>query len=213
MSENDVDSLRRMERLLLLLAAARQAGITPIKIQPLHAFAYLANVLAPVWHMRPLNERLLKRQGGPYYTDMQTDLDRMVGMGLARIVGVTHTQTPDGSWRLEGAYEPHPIVSRSALDFVREVPENKSTWVFVQELAYALSAMPTEDLASALVEDATYVDPASSDDTLLNLDARNPSLRVAQYFKKLRSNGVPMSPGEQIHLYVRHLHARRAHGG
>ena len=61
-------SLRRQVRLLVLLRAAEAAGLAPLRILRLHAFAYLSNVLAPVWDLRALDGKVLKRRGGPFYS-------------------------------------------------------------------------------------------------------------------------------------------------
>src|SRR2546422_4375809 len=70
-------SLRRHARLIALLHAAEGAGLVPLRITRLHSFAYLSNVLAPVWDMAALDGKILKRRGGPFYPNMQRDLDRL----------------------------------------------------------------------------------------------------------------------------------------
>ena len=48
----DYDALRQQVRLLMLLDGSERAGITPIRLHRLHTYAYLSNVLAPVWTRR-----------------------------------------------------------------------------------------------------------------------------------------------------------------
>ena len=62
----DYDALRRQMRLLLLLDGSERAGIAPIRLRLLHTYAYLSNVLAPVWNASILDGRLLKMRGGPF---------------------------------------------------------------------------------------------------------------------------------------------------
>ena len=75
----DYDALRRRIRLLLLLDGSERAGLAPINVRRLHTYAYLSNVLAPVWNTRVFDGSLLKRRGGPFYPALQHDLDRLVG--------------------------------------------------------------------------------------------------------------------------------------
>ena len=117
------DSLRRQARILLLLRGAAGAGLCPIDLLALHAYAYLANVLAPVWDMPPLDGRILKRRGGPFYPTLQADLDRLVGMGVVRISDVAHVQDSAGKWRLEGQYTLHRTMAEPAIDFLLGQPD------------------------------------------------------------------------------------------
>jgi hypothetical protein len=64
--EEQFASLRRRVRVVTLLEAAEAAGLVPLGILRLHAFAYLSNVLAPVWDMPALDGKVLKRRGGPW---------------------------------------------------------------------------------------------------------------------------------------------------
>src|SRR5208337_5409069 len=100
-------TLKKQVRLTVLLDAAEEAGLAPMPVLRLHAFAYLANVLAPVWELPPLEGKVLKRRGGPFYPTLQHDLDRLIGLGVAIIFGVSHVQNEDGHWRLEGSYRLH----------------------------------------------------------------------------------------------------------
>ncbi len=71
-------SLRRRVRLVVLLDAAEAAGLVPIKILRFHAFAYLSNVLAPVWDLSVFDGKGFKRRGGPFYPALQRDLIRQL---------------------------------------------------------------------------------------------------------------------------------------
>lgn len=213
--QTDLAALRRQARILVLLNGAARAGLEPIGIIPFHAYAFLANVLAPVWDMPVLDGKILKRHGGPFYPALQRDLDRMVGRGMVCIVRINHIRGSDGKWRLEGKYSLNLTMSADALDFLARLPGESDFAAFATELAYALSALSETDLETALVEDATYSDPTVSEDNVLDFGewvGRNPSKNAADYFSSIMTRGTPATPGEKIHLYVRHLR-RRIHGG
>lgn len=215
-SKPDVAALRRQARILVLLDGAARAGLEPMGIIPFHAYAFLANVLAPVWDMHPLDGKILKRKGGPFYPALQRDLDRMVGRGMVRISDVAHVRSSDGKWRLEGKYSLSRSMSAAALACLQELPGEGRFASFATELAYALSALGEEELQTALVEDATYSDPTVSDNNVLDFEEwvhRNPSTNAANYFSRLMPGGTRATPGEKLHLYVRHLRRRiHAHG-
>ena len=213
--EHSSASLRRQVRLLILLSSAEEAGISPLRILRLHAFAYLSNVLAPVWKLHALDGKVLKRRGGPFYPALQRDLDRLVGIGLVKIGGLGHVQDDERRWRLEGWYRLNHEFSDAVLNCVASYEEERKLLSFIQELAFALSALSDDELDKAVSEDATYSDPLVSFGNIVDFDEwrrKNYSANAAQRFETLLSNGAHATRGEMLHLYVRHLN-RRLHGG
>jgi hypothetical protein len=208
-------SARRQVRLLVLLDAAQQAGLSPINVLRLHAFAYLSNVLAPVWDLRALDGKILKRRGGPFYPALQRDLDRLVGMGLAEISNLGHVKDDYGRWRLEGSYQLHREFADAPLALLAEYEEERFLTSFVVELGYALSALSDEEMDQVFTEDATYSDPTIGFENVVDFGEWhriNYSANAADEFEKLMPSGARATLGERLHLYVRHLH-RRIHGG
>lgn len=198
---------------MMLLDAAEAAGLAPIKILRLHAFAYLSNVLAPVWDMPVLDGRVLKRRGGPFYPALQQDLDRLVGMGVATISGVSHVQDESKRWRLEGSYRLHRPFADPILTTLSLFPEESRLGAFVLELGYALSGLSDHELDIAVSQDATYSDPLVTVDNVIDFDGyrENYSVNAAERFDRVVPGGHA-TPGEKLHLYVRHMH-RRINGG
>ena len=64
---------------------AEHAAISPLRTRRLHAFAYLADVLSPVWDMPAFDGKVLKIEGGPHYPDLQREVDRLAILGLINI--------------------------------------------------------------------------------------------------------------------------------
>lgn len=197
----------------MLLDSAEAAGLIPIKILRLHAFAYLSNVLAQVWDMPVMNGKVLKRRGGPFYPALQKDLDRLVGMGVATISGVGHVQDEEQRWRLEGAYRLNHPFAEPILNTLSQFPEDSQLRAFILELAYALSGLSDEELDIAVSQDATYSDSLVTNDNIIEFDGyrENYSVNAARQFDHVVPGGNA-TPGEKLHLYVRHMH-RRIHGG
>ena len=157
---------------------------------------------------------MLKRQGGPFYPELQKDLDRLVGIGVASISGIGHVQDESRRWRLEGAYRLNRQFADPILKSLEKFEEESRLGAFVLELGYALSALSDEDLDKAVSEDATYSDPLVTNDNVVDFESwseRNYSANAAREFAHVIPGGNATS-GEKLHLYVRHLH-RRIHGG
>jgi hypothetical protein len=205
------EGLRRRVRLVILLHTAGKAGLTPLPILRLHTFAFLSNVLAPVWQLPTLDGKILKRRGGPFYPDLQHDLDRIVGMGLAKISRLSHELDHDQRWRLEGAYELNVSMAGPILTLLSQIPEEAQILGFFQELAYAISTLSDDEIDMAMTEDATYADPIVDTGSVVDFGEwqhRNASVNASRQFGNHFHKGVHVTPGEKLHLYVRHLRER-----
>jgi hypothetical protein len=208
-----IASMRRRVRLVILLDSADRAGMVPLKLSRLHAFAYLCNVLSPVWDMPSFDGKVLKRKGGPYYPDLQRDLDCLVGLGVALITELGHAKDADNNWRLEGSYALNQKFAAPILRTISSYSEEVRISVFIRELAFALSAIDGPTLDAAVSEDATYADPTITYGNVVDFDEwkkDNYSADVADYFERITPSGKNTTAAEKIHLYVRHLY-RRAH--
>ncbi len=206
---------RRRVRLVVLLDAAEEAGLVPIDITRLHTLAYLSNVLAPVWDISVLDGKVLKHRGAPFYPALQHDLDRLVGMGVVIISGLGHSVDADGRWRLEGAYRLNRVFAEPVLRHLAAYDDESRLVAFVRELAYALSALGDDEITIATREDATYADPRVSAGNVIDFDEwqkENYSADAARCVGHLVPTKFGVTPGEKLHLYVRHLQ-RRIQGG
>ena len=211
----DIGALRRRIRLVVLLDAAEKAGLVPLPILRLHTLAYLSNVLAPVWDMPALEGKVLKRQGGPFYPALQHDLDGLVGMGVAVILGLGHVLDEEKRWRLEGSYELNRVFADRIVCRLLDFESERRLANFLRELAFAVSSLSDEDFDIAMTEDATYSDPLIDVGNVVDFaewQRKNYTANAARYFDNLLPGGARATPGEKLHLYVRHLHSR-VHGG
>ena len=202
-------SLRRRVRLIMLLHASESAGLAPIGIIQLHSLAYLSNVLAPVWELKPLDGKVIKRQGGPFYPVLQHDLDRLISQGLVLIINLGYRRNYDDRWRLDGNF---CLNYRFADPIVKQYYKAENHMAtFISELAYAFSALSEEDLQSVVSEDATYADQLTAFGNVVDFGewrTLNYSANAANYFNRLLPGGALPTLGEKLHLYARHLHWR-----
>lgn len=204
----DYGALRRRIRLLMLLDASERAGIAPIRVRRLHTYAYLSNVLAPVWNARVFDGRLLKLRGGPFYPPLQYDLDRLVGQGLVIVSDFEHVIDADGRWRLDGTFSLNYELAEDVLDTIEQLPQEHTIRLFLQEMAYALSALTESEFDLLTLEDPTYSDPNVAFENVVdfaNWRERNYSSNAALHFSSLLDLATP---GELLHLFVRHLRRR-----
>ena len=202
------DALRRQLRLLVLLDGSEQAGTSPIRLNRLHTYAYISNVLAPVWQAEVFDGRILKRRGGPFYPALQHELDRMVGLGLVTISDLSHLQDAGGQWRLDGAFSINHQLADELLGLISSFPQEVTVRSFLLEVAYALSALTDEEMERLASEDPTYSDVNVGYESVLDFaewKKLNYSANAARHFSTVLERA---GPGELLHLFVRHLHRR-----
>ena len=207
----DYSALRRQVRLLMLLDGAERAGLAPIRLRRLHTYAYLSNVLAPVWNSRVFDGRILKRRGGPFYPAMQHDLDRLVGRGLVLISDLGHVIDEDNQHRLNGAISVNRDLAGEPLEIISKVPQFVEIQAFLLEIAYAVSALSDSQFDSVPSEDPTYSDSSVAFENVVDFAEWRKLNYSANATRQFASWSEQATRAELLHLYVRHL--RRRIGG
>ena len=215
-----VEKLRQRIRALLLVDASEQAGISPISTDHLHSFAYLADVLSPVWELEPFEGKVYKTDGGPHYPELQQELDSLVIMGLLEASNVQFVdRTKEGS-RIVGDYalrfsseHVDPILGalgarseQSALD-----PRDARLHRYLIELAGALATIWDSAVDAAAGFDVSYrtlASPHNVADFAEWVDdkwAANPSWRTTERFRAFLPEGCSLTSSEKLYLYAAYL--------
>lgn len=225
LSDSALPRLRRRGRLILLLDAAERAAVTPLSSRRLHAFAYLADVLSPVWDLPAFDGKILKIDGGPHYPDLQDELDHLVVLGLVEVSNLQYVGRGDHGARLEGDYSlnfasPHLAALLGALGAAGEEdaldPDDRRVHGFLVELAGALATLANDDIDVAASADVTYRCSAALNN-IVDFAAwvddaweANPSWQVSERFQAFLPEKATLSPGEKLYLYAAYL-GRVAH--
>jgi hypothetical protein len=205
----------RRARILMLLEAAEHTGLTPIPVLELHAFAYFANVLSPIWDLQPQKRSVLRRRGGPYYPELQDDVDVLIGRGLVSIEGLRHVPDEDGRWRLEGSFAIANNGSLTVTEALRAFEDEHRLFSFYRELGFALAAIPDELRARTVDQDATYGDDRVGEGAIIDFaewKRANYSENAARFFDSVMPGGRPATPAQKLHLYAHHLQQRLSIG-
>jgi len=200
-------------RVLTLLDALAAAGLVPSSSRALHELAYLANVLAPVFDLPPLDATLLKRKSGPYYPELQQTIDRLVGRGLVEVQELRfELDEIEQRYRISASYLLRRSEVHAALDRYRELYQVEA--LFLDELAAAYSALSDAEQGHAAVGDARYADVSVDVNNVIDFGEwasaeKNFSRNAAMTF----APGRHLPPAERLYLYLDHLQQRVAHGG
>jgi hypothetical protein len=212
--------VRRRCRLVALLDAAECAAITPIESRRLHAFAYLADVLSPVWNLPSFDGKILKIEGGPHYPDLQEELEHLVVMGLVEATNLEFTSRGKDGARLEGSYalnfqSDHLPALLNALGAggIADAYDADDARVheYLVELAGALATLPNDEIDRATSVDATYVSGGSGENVVdfgawaKSARLANPTWQTADRFEHFMPEGATLTEGEKLYLYASYL--------
>jgi hypothetical protein len=196
-------------RLVLLLDACESADLAPVPITRLHALAFLANVLSPIWSVQSYEGKILKRKGGPFYPLLQRELDCLVGLGVATIHDVRHEEE-NGQWRLEGSFALSGRNACRVIERAKLFEAERGAITFLRRLAFACAriARPLEQLVSF---DATWSDKRTGTGDVIDFSEwrhANYSAYAATFFEKVVPKGIGVSRGDKLQLYMRLLERR-----
>lgn len=202
--------LRRRVRVLMLLDAADYAILSPLSIARFHALAFLADILSPLYDFVPLTGRIEKRRIGPYYPDLQREVDRLVGLSLiipSKLRPVVEAKRAyiDACLMLE---RPRAAVVLALIYAEQIFLEQRD---FFRQLATALSDIDDQDLDEATQSDVTWGSGAKG--ALIDYGewrARNFSRMSADRIEEVATTGIlkqsgTLSPAAKVNLYVQYL--------
>ena len=208
--------VRRRVRIIMLLDAADYAVITPIPLPRFHALAFLADVLSPIYNFVPLTGRIMKRRTGPYFPDLQWEVDRLIGLNLVLPQGLKPVIDGDRA-HIDAAITLHRAFAHEVLQLVYSDQQFSHYRNFFRELAGALSNIDDQELDAATQSDITW--RAGHTGAVIDYAewrAKNFSSLSTQRLEDMTATSlgirkVTLSPGAKLNLYVQFL--RRAVDG
>lgn len=209
-----VDPRRRWIRIIGIMDACEWCTLTPVSTQTLHTIAYLAEALAPIWSMDPIEPALIKQAVSPYYPNLQSEVDRLVGTGVIKVTQLRISSRLKDTAVLRACYQLNRPLADRILGALHEMPDEASFLAFLNEVVQAFSRLADDQASTAMAEDATYGDPSIDTGEVIDLGewvkaTTTPSARAARYMQSMRSGDL--SPAETIDLYLSHLIQRVTH--
>ena len=213
---HELQSLKYRIRLIQLLTAAEQADLVPISLDKLHAFAFLADVLSPVWNLRPFEDRIGRTGKSPYYPDLQKELDLLVAMGLVEPSELNYVvDEVEKEVRFNALYalrfsSAHLTKLAGAL---RKDETAVREQAFLNALAEALASLPDEEIAQAASKDLVYERSGLDNEDYIDLDQMSGTSRTVRAVASFDQAfpGSKLTPARRLYMYANYL-GRRAHG-
>ncbi|HEY0156730.1 MAG TPA: hypothetical protein VGF28_05500 [Thermoanaerobaculia bacterium] len=196
-------------RLLLLLDACEAAGVAPIALARLHAMLFFASVLAPIWSVTSIDGKVLKDSDGPFYPDLQRELDRLVGLGYVIVRDVSYVRESN-RWRLNASYALNTATTGDIFAVARSFETERRLIAFLRRLAYAISQSEGA-IESFVGSDATWSDVRTGTGDIIDFAEwrrANYSAYVAHSFNDFAPTTTGATRGEMLQLYLRLLERR-----
>lgn len=196
----------RRVHVLLLLDAAEQADLTPLTSEQLHRIAFLANCLSPVYDVPIMDGEILKYPRGPFYPDLQWDVDRLVFMGLAELSQVRYERDRHGWW-FSAMYALSPRGVSFVEKVVNEITSARKRHDFYLEVAGAYATLGDEGRDEAALQDANFRNKNVSMKGLIDYSplGRNFSVQAVETFTDFMPPAVGLSRRDKLYLYFRYL--------
>jgi hypothetical protein len=207
MSDLDEALVRARTWVLLAIDACDRAGLVPISKIRFHRMIFLSNCLAEIFQASPPVKRVLKYKRGPFYPDVQWQLDRLTAMGLINISDLLIEKDDHGPW-MEANY----LIARSGIDVVEKIkttPLGHSTSAYIDELVFAFARLSERNVDQVALNELNYVAPGIAVGALISFeDAKsNIALRKTEEFERLAPEILVTRFREQIQLYLRYIEA------
>lgn len=202
--------VRRRVRVLMLLDAVDYAVLAPISVQRFHTFAFLADVLSPIFQFASISGRILKRRSFPYFPDLQWELDRLIGLDLVTTIDMAPVVEESQAY-ITFSLALQRARSSPVLDVVYSQDEFSVLRAYFRELAGALSNIQDIELDDVTRLDVTW--DSGHAGTVIDYAewrAQNYSTLGADKIEELAvrkfGNGeARLSPTAKVNLYVKYL--------
>ncbi|MFC3694469.1 hypothetical protein [Chenggangzhangella methanolivorans] len=192
-----------------MLDGIEHAGFAPVGFRTVHGFAYLGNLLAPLWDVDPLDGKILKK-GYPYYPEVRQALDTLIFNGLVDLTKL-EAKCINSEWVAEGEIGLNYKAARPLLDKLDVFSDEKAVRDFLKALAFSVSPF-ADELPHIVMSDVTWTDNRTGRGDVIDFaEYRNAnySLNVANAFDRALPTSMIPSRGEKLQFYI-HLLEKRA---
>ena len=185
--------------------AADRLGLSPISKVRLHRLIFLTNCLAEVFSTLSPSQKIIKYKRGPYYPDVQWQLDRLVTMDLVTVDKLKLEKDEYGPW-LEGDY----CINNSGIKLIDQICKKQlglSLKKYVDELVFAFIRIPVDHLDDIALKDLNYGQAGIAEGALITFDEpdENKALLKIKEFENFASSMINNREFEKARIYLQYL--------
>jgi hypothetical protein len=203
----DVDTVQIRARTWVLMAvdACDRAGLIPMAKTRFHRVIFLSNCLAELYQATPPAKRVLKYKRGPFYPDVQWQIDRLSAMGLIGVNNLSIEKDRHGPW-MEADYS----ITKAGIDLshaIRKTFVGYSTGLYIDELVFAFARLGERRLDEVALSELNYAAPGIAEGALITFEEgkSNLALRKATDFERVAPEVLRNGIREKLQLYLRYI--------
>ena len=190
---------------LLCIGEASRLGVVPLATAQLHVLLYLANTLSPLYDVRRVRGRVLKRGAYPFYPEVQRLVDRLA---FAGVLAIDHVDFgPKGHLAAHYALGEEGAGLRDRL--IASSFEARRTAHLFRELTSACFGKFLGTKTAIGPVDANYGNPDTIENEVIDFDEwqsdNNKNLAVAKYLIDQLRAMQPKANRDGIRLYCDYL--------
>jgi hypothetical protein len=207
MADVVLDSARARMWVLMAVDACDRAGLVPISKFRFHRLIFLSNCLADLFRAAPPAKRVLKYKRGPYYPDVQWQVDRLVTMGQLTLANMTLRPDGYGPW-MEADYG-ITNAGIAILATVRATPLGLATARYIDEVVFAFAHVQASRLDDLALRELNYAAPGIADGALITFEEaqNNQATLKTDEFERCAPEILAERAREKLQLYLRYLEA------
>lgn len=186
--------------LLMLLEGAERNGISPVHMEQLHRYIYLANVLSPVCMLIMPESYTIKHMRGPYFPKAQWDIGRLILQDFVESKSFKPFSDEDGFW-LSADFR----ITKKGIIFVSELTEYAyfhEQANYLREFMSACSLIPAQKINTITQMDFHYA--AASDGYGVRFSEMEGNLSKEAVVLMFPDERV-YTPTEGVHRYINYL--------
>ncbi|WP_300530300.1 hypothetical protein [Maricaulis sp.] len=201
-------------QLMQILRACEDAGLYPTPVETIHAVAFLASFLSPLWGVTPLASHVLKSDDGPYYPSLQRQLDHLVGQRLVDVDEIRYRELELGGARIAAEFSLNSKNAPAVLKLIDRIPGELEVARLFFEIAVNLQDVEAQQSDDVARMDASYSDPEIARNRIVAFNrAAIKSNKTVESARKFEwwDESYRLDPPAQLEMYMQLLKAR-AHG-
>jgi hypothetical protein len=186
-------------------------------MERIHALAYLADVLSPVWGLTAFDSVALKTERSPFFDSVQRSLDRLVFEGVVEVTNFRFCRaTDDTVLRLQADYalryeSPH---LEGILAFIRADEDYHKLARYLEALVIAMSRLRDSEIVAAARFDASWENSDIPANDIIEINdpfgesLKTPTTMTLGVFEDLKHQNLTLTPAAQLRLYASYLGER-----
>lgn len=208
--ELSIEQVRARTWVLLAADACDRAGLTPISKERFHRLIFLSNCLAELFFTTPPTKRVIYYKRGPFYPDVQWQLDRLSTMDLLTIANLSLELDRHGPWT-KATYSITSHGIRTA-DVIRSTPLGVKTSDYIDELVYGFASLGERHLDDVAFRELNYAAPGLTEGVLITFDdaETNRALRKTTEIANVAPQVLSALVREKLQLYLKYIEATEA---